>query len=606
MKRARIVLAWCVLAPSVAYTQDVRVRLYTARPPDALTVRGLGGDVHWRLCALCAESAGRELSVRAGDERDGSEIFVTGHYELRPASGPLFSGSYPARIEQSAGRLLVTVTMPLEEYVAAALMAESGDFENVESQKAMAVAARTYAMRFLGQHARDGFDFCDTTHCQVFGWKGANGAVRDAVAGTRGEVLRFEGRLAQTFYHQNCGGMVAAAHEAWPSVTEAYLTSHADRFCAARGVMKWESAIRVADLDRALRAAGLTMPAGWRTIEVASRSESGRAQRLKISGGGGGVAPISASTFRFAVDRELGWNKIRSDLYDMRNVGEQIIFSGRGSGHGVGMCQAGAEEMAREGKNYREILNFYYPRTELGAAAAITAKSGAELVATTGTPRNGTQAQAGAQAGTAESTKWQTRSSERVELLSTQPETDSVLLPIAQRILKADEETIGWKAVAGVRLQVYATMDLYRDTTGQPGWVAASTRGKTIRLQPLAELQKRSIVESTLRHEIFHVLVEAKARAATPLWLREGIVLFLSNPGVAATSDPAMNDEEIDAVLRQPRNREEVRKAYAAAQNRVGALVEERGKETVLGWLSGGIPSDVPGTSGGSVAAPHN
>jgi stage II sporulation protein D len=571
-----VILAWCVLAPSVVCAQDVRVRLYTARPPEALSIRALDGELRWRLCPDCAEKSARELSVGSGDENSGEDFFVTGHYELRPGSGPVFSGSYPAHVERRAGHLLVTVTMPLEEYVAAVLMAESGDFENMESQKAMAVVARTYAMRFLGQHAKDGFDFCDTTHCQVFGWKGANASVRAAVNATRGEMLRFEGKVAQTFYHQNCGGTTAAAREAWPAVTEAYLTSHEDRYCAARGVLKWESAIRVPDLDRALRAAGLAMPVGWNEIEIVSRSESGRAQRLKLSGGAGGNAPISASTFRFAVDRELGWNKIRSDLYDVRNAGEQIVFSGRGSGHGVGMCQAGAEEMAREGKNYREILSFYYPGTQIGTV------------------------------GTTESAKWQKRSSERVELLSTQPDVDAGILPIAERILKEDEEAIGWKAAAGVRLQVYATLDSYRDTTGQPGWVAASTRGKTIRLQPLAELKKRSIVESTLRHEIFHVLVEAKAKAATPLWFREGIVLFLASPNATETAAVSLTDEQIEAVLRQPRNRDEVQKAYAAAQSRVAGLIQERGKETVLSWLGGGIPGDVQGTSGRSAVAPHN
>jgi len=550
------------------------VRLYTARPPETISVRATEGYVRWRLCADCAEKSGREISVGPESGDGGADIFVTGHYELRPGSGPIFSGSYPAHLERRAGRVLVTVTMPLEEYVAAVLMAESGDFENVESQKAMAVVARTYAMRFLGQHATEGFDFCDTTHCQAFGWKGANAAVRGAVSATRGEVLRFEGKLAQTFYHQSCGGMTAAAREAWPSVTEAYLTSHTDMYCAARGVLKWGSAIRVADVDRALRAAGIAMPAGWRTIEIASRSESGRAQRLKLSGGAGGSAGISASTFRFAVDRELGWNKIRSDLYDVRMAGEQIIFSGRGSGHGVGMCQAGAEEMAREGKSYREILSFYYPGTQIAPIA--------------------------------DGAKWQKRSGERVELLSTQLDVDASILPIAERILKEDEAAIGWKAGAGLRLQIYATLDSFRDTTGQPGWVAASTRGKSIRMQPLAELQKRGIVESTLRHEIFHVLVEAKAKAATPLWFREGIVLFLSNSNGAGTAAAAMTDEEIEAVLRQPRNREEMQKAYAAAQSRVAALMQERGKEAVLGWLSGGIPGDVRGNSGGSGAASYN
>lgn len=572
MKKPPLVLMCCVLLPGVARAQDVRLRLYTARPVDALSIRAIDGELHWRLCPTCAESSGHEISLSSRDAGGGSDFYVTGHYELRPGSGPLFSGSYPAHIERREGRLVVTVTMPLEEYVAAVLMAESGDFENVESQKAMAVVARTYTMRFLGQHEAEGFDFCDTTHCQVFGWKGANAAVRAAVNATRGEVLRFEGKLAQAFYHQNCGGTTAAAQEAWPSVTEAYLTSHADSYCAARGVLRWESAIRVADLDRALRAAGLAVPAGWKMIEILSRSESGRAQRLKLEGGVGGDARVSASTLHFAVDRELGWQKIRSDLYDVQNAGEKIVFSGRGAGHGVGLCQAGAEEMARQGKSYREILSFYYPGTQIG---------------------------------TAEKINWQKRSSERVEILSTQPDFDAVLLPIAERVLKEDEQAIGWSAGARIRLQVYATLDSYRDTTGQPGWVAASTRGHTIRLQPLTELRKRSIVESTLRHEIFHVLVEEKARAATPLWFREGIVLHLSNPNAAADGAVAMTHEQIEEVLRQPRNRDEAQKAYAAAQSCVAALVQRYGRETVLGWLGSGIPGDVRGNTSGSSAAPH-
>jgi stage II sporulation protein D (peptidoglycan lytic transglycosylase) len=572
VKRSRIILAWCVLAPSVAQAQDVRVRLYTGRPPDALSIRARDGEVHWRLCPACAEQSGHELSVSAADGGAGADYFVTGRYALRPASGPLFLGNYPAHIERRAGHLLVTVTMPLEEYVAAVLMAESGDFVNAESQKAMAVVARTYAMRFLGQHKREGFDFCDTTHCQVIGWRGANEAIQGAVKATRGEVLRYEGKLAETFYHQNCGGTTAGAQEAWPAVTEAYLTSHADPYCAARGVMRWESAIPVADLERALRAEGLRTPADWRAIEIVSRSESGRVQRLKLRGEAGSEEAVSGSSFRFAVDRELGWNKIRSDMYEVRSAREEFVFSGRGSGHGVGLCQAGAEEMAREGKSYREILTFYYPGTQLG-----------QLV----------------------SAEWQKRSSERIELLSTQANDDARILPIAERILKEDEEAIGWKASAVVRLQIYPTMDAYRDTAGEPGWVAASTRGHTIRLQPLAELEKRSIVESTLRHEMFHVLVEEKAIAATPLWFREGLVLYLSNREAMETAAVAMTDEQIEAVLRQPKNREEVRRAYVAAQNRVTTLVKQHGKETVLGWLSSGIPADVRGSSSGSAVAPH-
>lgn len=279
---------------------------------------------------------------------------------------------------------------------------------------------------------------------------------------------------------------------------------------------------------------------------------------------------VSASTFRFAVDRELGWEKIRSNFYQVRNVEEQVVFAGRGSGHGVGLCQTGAEEMAREGKSYREILSFYYPGTQLEE------------------PRN---------------TAWHTRGGERMELLSTQVDRDAAILPAAEKILKQDEEAIGCTAVR-VRLQVYPTLDAYRDTTGQPGWVAASTRGNTIRMQPLKELERRGIVESTLRHEIFHVLVEAKAKTATPLWFREGIVLYLANPDAVMRETAAMTDGEIETVLREPLSREQVQRAYDAAQVRVFALVRQYGKKTVLGWLHSGIPGDVRRRFDGSVA-PH-
>ena len=150
---------------------------------------------------------------------------------------------------------------------------------------------------------------------------------------------------------------------------------------------------------------------------------------------------------------------------------------------------------------------------------------------------------------------WQRRLSERFELESIAPDQDAFVLAIAGRILKEDEDTAGWTSRSRVTLQVFATLDEFRDTTGQPGWVAASTRGNTIRLQPLAQLRARSILESTLRHELFHVLVESKAAAGTPLWFREGLVLYFTGEiAGSATAEPiaAANIEDPPAAP-QPR-----------------------------------------------------
>jgi stage II sporulation protein D len=550
-----------------AFAQDVRVRLFALHPPPEVTLKASSGSFQWRTCPACPASAASLLAVEAAGSqlriRDAGvsrEVYVAGGVRLEAAGEPILTASFPLELKASNGQLLVTATVPLEDYVAAVLTGESGDFRNEQSLRAMAVVIRTYAMRFRGQHANDGFDFCDTTHCQVPVWNAVPPRVAAAVDATRDEIVSFQGAAAAAFYHQNCGGTLAAANEAWPDVTEPYLRSHSDPYCVTAAPLKWESSLAASDINESLQQSGLTPPAGWTAVEIVSRSASGRVQRLRLAGGSPAGFLLSASSFRFAVDRALGWNKIRSGLYDVRNDGDHILFSGRGSGHGVGLCQAGAEEMARQGKDYRQILDFYFPGTHLSKVS---------------------------------SQGWQTRTSERFELLTTAPEQDSKLLADAEKMLKEDEAAIGWKLPFRARLQIFPTLDRYRDTTGQPGWVAATTRAQTVRLQPVAELRKRSILESTLRHEFFHLLVESHARRETPLWFREGLVLYLSEPGKRNPGSIVLTDQEMEAILLKPGSRRDQEKAYSAARERLASLIQQYGKAAVLDWLSSGIPAEV-------------
>jgi stage II sporulation protein D len=220
--------------------------------------------------------------------------------------------------------------------------------------------------------------------------------------------------------------------------------------------------------------------------------------------------------------------------------------------------------MAREGKSYREILSFYYSGTELRAA---------------------------------QSAEWQKRASERFDLVSTNPDPDSTILPSAERLLKEGEESLGWILSNRIEIKVFPTMELYRNATGEPGWVAASTRGRTIRLQPLEELRRRRIFDSTLRHELYHLLIESQAKVGTPLWFREGLVLALTDSNLPDTSSPRMTDNEMEAIMRQSKDRAEMEKAYGSARSRVSSLIEQRGKSSVLGWLHAGLPSDLPDIS---------
>jgi stage II sporulation protein D len=560
----RLGLILCLAAlPLGGQSNTVSVRLYTIHPQHHLKLTARNGKLTWRSCAKCAPNATAELSVSAAGDQlqltDGANVqrlFVEGDYRIEPEQGMKTTAAAPLELSAHNGLLTLVAAMPLEDYVAAALLGESGNFTQAESVKAMAVTVRTYAARFRPRHAGEGFDFCDNTHCQNLNFAGPTNQIRAAVAATRGELLWYQGLPAATYYHQNCGGTLAAGEEVWPTVHAPYLKEHADPYCRLGAQLPWKAEFSRTEFVKALRDQGFTVPAEWSKLEVVARGASGRAVKLAFRGSGPPVF-VSASSLRFAAGRSFGWNRVRSDLYEVETTDASVIFTGRGAGHGVGLCQAGAEEMARQGQSYRQILEFYYPGTQLGLAGKGLA--------------------------------WQTRTTDSLELLSTQPDLDSGVLSEAQTILDALQSDIGWKVDFKIRLRVFPTLDTYRNATGQPGWIAAYTRGHSISLQPLAVLRGKSILESTLRHEFAHLLVESRAGAGTPLWFREGLALYLGDPK-EGFQPVTMPEAAIESALQHASSQESLQRAYAAARTRVSQLVQQNGKDTVLLWLSNGLP----------------
>jgi len=546
-----------------AQDNSVRVRLYAVHQPERVTLSGDAAELRWKACEQCPATGAEKLQLTAahgqlrleGDALPHPRVYVSGSYKLHAEGEKPVAAAYPLELRAEQERIVVIAAMPLEEYVSAVLAGESGNFKQSESMKAMAVAVRTYAARFRGRHAADGFDYCDTTHCQDLRLAVQNPRTRAAARATAGEVLWYRGALATTYYHQHCGGTAAAANEVWPTVRAPYLKSHPDPYCAAQP-LHWETTMSRAELEQALAASDVRLPHGWRTLTVATRTQSGRAQRLRFSGAGG-AADVSASTLRFAVGRELGWNRIRSDLYEVRMTDSGVAITGAGAGHGVGLCQVGAEQMAVQGSTYNEILAFYYPGTNVAKKSA---------------------------------PEWTTRKSEHFDA-QVMETADASVLDVAERLLGEVEKTTGWRLMPATgrrpRIQVFPTLDAYRDTTGQPGWVAATTRGATIRLQPLATLRERGVLESTLRHELLHMVMEPHTNERAPQWLREGLALYFDGSPAAASQRP-MSEAEMERGLTSPRSQAEQQAAYAAARARVAGLVREHGKDAVLGWLSGG------------------
>src|SRR2546421_10285948 len=104
----------------------------------------------------------------------------------------------------------------------------------------MAIAVRTYAARFKPRHQPEGFDFCDSTHCQALNFKGISSQVRSAVEATRGQLLWFHGMAAATFYQQKGGGKLGAGKEQSAHLGAPFRQKTEDPYFQAAPPLPWE------------------------------------------------------------------------------------------------------------------------------------------------------------------------------------------------------------------------------------------------------------------------------------------------------------------------------------------------------------------------------
>jgi stage II sporulation protein D len=540
-----------LLASVLAETQQrqAEVRLFWQHPPAEIRLIPEGASL--RTCESCPATrwkdplniAARGSTVKTG-EISSPMLLLSGRVQISGDGFAPFTVENQLRIQGRDNLLLLTLTMPLEGYVTAVLQGESASFKSDEALKAMAVAARTYAVRFGSRHRLEGFDFCDTTHCQDLRIGNESPRALAAVAATAGELLWFEGQPAATYYHRSCGGEIEGPGSLEPGLHVAYLQRHHDDYCI-RTLDEWETEISKADLARALGRPVIT-------LHVVARSDSGRVQQLLIND-----RAMSATDFRLAVGRRLGWDRLRSDLYEEQDAGQTIVFRGRGQGHGVGLCQAGAESMGEQGHSYREILAYYYPGTAIGINA--------------------------------QGFSWERLPGESLDLITTNRNDAAVLLPAAERAFRFAAKQTGWEIKVRPQVKVYPTLAIYRDATGEPGWVAASTLGNAVRLQPISTLQRTHALDSTLRHEFLHMLIESQAARDTPLWFREGLAIYLDNR--AAAKPRAVDVDALETRMHSLRNEAEMRTAYGDCAAAVADRVEKSGLSAVLSsaktWAGG-------------------
>ncbi len=282
--------------------------------------------------------------------------------------------------------LVIIDRVRIEDYLRGVVPLEMGPRSPDEDAAvwAQAVAARTYALANLDRRDSLGFDVFGSVEDQVYGGVASERpeATR-AVRATRGRVLTWESRPIRAYYHADGGGRTARVDEVWNLPDAPYLRSVRDTapdghdWGVADPHHRWEARWTDAELTAAL-ARGLASYYGTTSgesrevtgVRVLGRTASGRVAALEVRTVGGRYI-FDRNDIRFALRRPDG-SVIPSTLFDVARTPEAtgggLVLEGRGNGHGIGMCQWGAIGRARAGQSYEEILEAYYPGTELRTA----------------------------------------------------------------------------------------------------------------------------------------------------------------------------------------------------------------------------------------------
>ena len=272
------------------------------------------------------------------------------------------------------GNKLTIRKVPLEDYVQAAIISEfappSGEPDIIERMlEVQAVIGRTYALAHLGRHAAEGFDVCSTTHCQLFQpsrvttsrWAAQSA---EAVRHTAGAVLWFDGAPANALFHADCGGRTSKANDVWGGPGSPYLVSMADDGPAADAHAAWRyeaaHSVVLAALNKDPRT---RVGARLDSIQVLERDGAGRAESVAIRGAVERI--VRGETLRDVLAQTFGARTVKSTWFDVHRARATFVFEGRGFGHGVGLCQAGALARIRAGARIAAVLQRYFPGTKI-------------------------------------------------------------------------------------------------------------------------------------------------------------------------------------------------------------------------------------------------
>jgi stage II sporulation protein D len=242
--------------------------------------------------------------------------------------------------------LVILNNCDVEKYVSGVVKAEGGSGKNIEYFKSQAVIARTYMYKYFDKHLNDRYNVCDDTHCQAFNGLSSDSVINSAALETKGLViLDKDSTVIISAFHSNCGGETSASEDVWLT-SQPYLRSVSDPYCLTSRNAEWGKNLSLNEWVEYIKKSGFN--GNTDDPSVFNFYQKNRLTDYRINS-------FSMPLRKIRTDLNL-----RSTFFSLFSEGDSIIMKGRGYGHGVGLCQEGAMEMASKGYNFRQIIDFYY------------------------------------------------------------------------------------------------------------------------------------------------------------------------------------------------------------------------------------------------------
>lgn len=331
LKGSKVQSATIVIQRGI-YTSSINGELYTFKKGQRLSVsKGLlvsvGDSIHLKI---------NQFLLKGQDYVNHFSIQYNGHN---------YRYDDDLRVEHHSEFIGFVNDVDLDHYVAGVVEGEAGYNLPLEYYKLQAILCRTYALNNISRHTQDGFNLCDEVHCQVYHKKCTKNDIIQATSATSGlVVVDDELEMINTTFHSNCGGQTCNSEDVWVSEM-GYLKSVKDSFCVNQPHSRWKKKISIEN---------------FKSIFL----KNGQLDSLELES----VYKFCQDTARYAHKKLIfsKLTKMRSDFrlnstyFSIEKEGEDIVFYGRGFGHGVGLCQEGGIAMTRLGYSYVDVLKYYY------------------------------------------------------------------------------------------------------------------------------------------------------------------------------------------------------------------------------------------------------